>query len=641
MPKILNVVGNHLQFLKQATLNEVLGRERRRLFSCVTVNTGNPYDVMMNGAFFRGLDIDQPQYDLGPNLRSMAQILDSLQEVMKEEHPDAVLIFGDTNSAAAGAIAACYQKIPCVHLDAGERLYRRFDAPEEVNCLTADHLSSLALTSSRKALHHLSREGFGEDRARFVGDIMLDIFLDNLNDTEAKATISPADFCLEPLGYIFATFSDLENSVTETELTRLLTALDAAPLPVLLQVHSCTEKLIHILKNKSANKLHLIGPLGHFDFLRMLRSSSVVVTDSNNVSRQALFAGKGSIVTADDCNCVEAVEAGYAIAVGQHAEELTTALATFRPDPDSRAIVRHQFGEGNATNRIAKEVVEMLDTRGRRASDEGPWHRLGYHDELPTRIDRSEFSYKAYRKMVQEIRSAGYKFVGFEGVLDASPASSYCLMRHDIDFDLAAARDLAKVEADEELVATYFFIVRSDIYNVFSEEGSALVREILELGHHIGLHFDTAAYEVFCDSSSLNRAVAREADILGRWFGTPISSVSFHRPNAFILSGDPKLSAPLLHTYDQRLRDVAEYVSDSGGDWKHGPPLSRQAFRVRRPLHILIHPIWWSEAPASPFETLMRLQDKRRIQDDESFAKNCRAYRVGRLARLTDVITET
>jgi hypothetical protein len=417
---------------------------------------------------------------------------------------------------------------------------------------------------------------------------------------------------------------------------KLLAALAVAPMPVLLSLHPRVAKLIECWGWEPSGMLRLTEPLGYFDFLRMLRDSALVVSDSRGVTRDALFAGKGSIVPLDNFWWTEAVEAGHTLAVGQDFGRMADALETFRPDGDSRAIVAHAFGEGDAAERVAKAVVEMLDARDGAGGREGPWHRLGYFDEIPAVGNRSAFSYNAFRGMVREIRSAGYEFVSFKGVLDAPPAAPYCLMRHDIDFDLSVACDLARVEAEEGVVATYFFMIRTNHYNVFAEEGSILVREILGLGHDLGLHFDTASYVALTGPSSYREAVAREADMLEQWFGVPVSAVSFHRPKAIVLDGNPELTAPRLHTYDQSLRKTAEYVSDSGGVWKYGTPLSREAFRTRQPLHICTHPVWWSEVPTSPFETLLRLTDDRRARDDESFAKNCRPYRVGRLARSLD-----
>lgn len=635
MKKILSVVGNRPQFVKQAMFDLAVSNKKHSLdWECLTVNTGQHYDAAMSEIFFNELSINSPKYNLGigsgPILDQLGKMLPALRAIIESEQPELVLLFGDTNSTVAGALAAAHSGVPCVHVEGGERLYRRTDVPEEINRVVTDHLSALVLTSSRKALRYLHREGFGPDRAQFVGDIMLDLFLHNIASIDQSSAVSPSSFGLEAGKYILATLHRVENTAEKSVLIGLLNQLDEAPMPVFLPMHPRIKKLIYDWGWRPSNSLRLEEPLGYFDFLSMLKGAALVVSDSGGVTREALFAGKGCIVPLDNCWWTEAVEAGLAIAVGHDIGRLGDALTSFRPKIDSRAVVQSEFGDGTAAEKIVDHLDKFIANNSDVDRREGPWHRLGYFDEIPGSTRRSEFSYSSFKQLLDQLVGNGYKFLSFnEPFASASPV---CLMRHDVDFDLEKARDLAKIEAARGVSATYFFMLRTDHYNIFSAEGEKFVREILRLGHHLGLHFDAAAYEQLECERDYRGCIAKEAQILGNWFGREVTAVSFHRPSKVILEGSKELS-DLPHTYDRELHGVAEYVSDSGGCWQRGSPLDRQAFAVLKPLHILIHPIWWGETPTPALESLMGLSDNIQVRNDRSFALNCSAFRVGYLAR--------
>jgi hypothetical protein len=232
--------------------------------------------------------------------------------------------------------------------------------------------------------------------------------------------------------------------------------------------------------------------------------------------------------------------------------------------------------------------------------------------------------------MLQSLKQAGYRFTRFE--LPTDVQVPICLLRHDVDFDLDAAREMAQIEAELGVMSTYFFMVTTDHYNVFSAKSRQTIEEIVRLGHRIGLHFDEMAYPSLKTPSDYSASIGQESNFLAHAVRAPVDAVSLHRPSPLVLEGDPQISGSLLNSYDRRLRGVADYVSDSGGRWRHGHPLNRESFRMRSPLHILIHPVWWHESPITAFESLLRLLDIRRQRDEESFASNCRPFRVGQLS---------
>jgi len=199
-------------------------------------------------------------------------------------------------------------------------------------------------------------------------------------------------------------------------------------------------------------------------------------------------------------------------------------------------------------------------------------------------------------------------------------------MRHDIDLSLEHAVNLARVEADLGITSTYFVMVRSDFYNVFSRAGAESVRSILQCGHALGLHFDCAAYPEMSDAPRLASCSAMESSLLQQWFDVAVTVVSYHRPQPIILSGDPSLSHPLPHTYMKKFTKEIRYLSDSQGRWKYGSPLQTKEFRESRSMHILTHPIWWDEQPSESLQKLNTFLARRLSIMQIDLAANCTIY---------------
>jgi hypothetical protein len=239
------------------------------------------------------------------------------------------------------------------------------------------------------------------------------------------------------------------------------------------------------------------------------------------------------------------------------------------------------------------------------------------------------FTYPGYRQLIREYLTAGYHFARFPEAIGlcANSSQPLVLMRHDIDFDLSAALDMAQVEHEEGIQSTYFFLLRTEHYNVLSREGTAAVQGILDLGHNLGLHFDCGAYSEEATEDELCGACAREVALCELWFGRRVEIVSYHRPSPLVLTGNPALSAPLPHAYMACFTQQMKYCSDSRGEWRHGAPQSLAEFRDRKPMQILIHPVWWSSSPRQAQETLRSWLDRRICWLDESIAANCAIYR--------------
>lgn len=625
--KMLTVIGARPQFVKAAVVSRAIqeGGWSDRLEE-VLVHTGQHYDQNMSDVFFQELGIPHPKINLevgsGAPHTQLAAMLERLGPVVQDEQPDVVLVYGDTNSTLAAAITASHQNIPLVHVEGGERIYRRYDVPEEVNRILTDHAATLVLASTRRAMDYLGREGFAAQRARFVGDPMYDLFVWGKDRYSKFAKVTPESLGLAPGEYHLATIHRAENTKSKEILLGLLNALDSVELPVVLPVHPRVGNLLQRWEYQPQRSLRLIEPLGYFDFLSMLLSCSRVLTDSGGVTRESFFAEKPCIIPMNNSWWTEVVESGWALEVGTDADRIVETLNTFSPQNEHPSGL---FGDGDSATRIIREVLSDLDNR----EGEAAWHRHGAFWELPKSVP-TDFTHQNYSHLLQSLLEKGYTFASFPSAEDRlENGEQFVLMRHDIDMSLERALAMAEVESAAGVSATYFFMIRNDFYNVFSAEGSRLIHRILELGHQLGLHFDCAAYPDDATANTLAAACAAEADMLSGWFRSPVDIVSYHRPSEVVLTGDASLSAPLPHTYMPLYTKSIWYSSDSGGTWKHGHPLELQATADGKPLHILVHPVWWNAKPTAPYQNLLKLTDERRAAFEASLAANCKVYRVG------------
>lgn len=238
------------------------------------------------------------------------------------------------------------------------------------------------------------------------------------------------------------------------------------------------------------------------------------------------------------------------------------------------------------------------------------------------------FTHISYTSLLSTLLERGYQFQPFsEAQHLLARHEQFVLMRHDIDFDLEKAAEMALLEKENGVRATYFFMLRTEHYNIFSKDGTAVIREILGYGHYLGLHFDCASYPNDLKATELAQACRKEVEILEGWFGVPVNIVSYHRPGPEVLKGGVEISDPYPHTYLPLYTKRIHYCSDSRGEWRHGNPLDTEAFRNRKPLHILIHPVWWCREVTTPLDVLIKLQAIKRERMECSFRENCTVYR--------------
>jgi hypothetical protein len=236
------------------------------------------------------------------------------------------------------------------------------------------------------------------------------------------------------------------------------------------------------------------------------------------------------------------------------------------------------------------------------------------------------FSLAAYDALLTALLERGYTVVPY---LEASPDAQHLILRHDIDFDLDAALEMAKLEAKRGLAASYFVLLRTEFYNVFSRHGTDVLRELAALGHDVGLHFDPAFHED--DGADLQMEAARECDLLAEIIGQPVTTFSLHRPPRHLLAESLKIPGRINAYSPRYFKDMA-YCSDSRGTWHYGHPLEQDAVAKGGALQLLTHPMWWTPTDsATPQNRIEHFLARRHEFLDGEAAANCEIYN-----RITD-----
>lgn len=464
MKKLVTVVGNRPQFIKAAVVRRKIDSTFRDSLSEYLVHTGQHYDPMLSDVFFRELAIPEPHENLnigsGPISTQIGRMLPEITRILREQKPDGVLVYGDTNSTAATAIAAAHLHIPIFHVEGGERNFRRELAPEEVNRCITDELSWKCLTSTNKAKHYLLREGYHSSRVTFVGDPMYDLFCWGMENADRLGTLDLPQMGLQHGCFALATIHRNENTTEKSRLLEILEALDGAALPTLLPLHPRVRNLLQEYGWSPQRNLRLTEPLGYFDILRALNACVACVTDSGGLSREAFFAGKPVIIPLPNTVWNEIAEAGWAKAVPSGMEALRSAVETFRPTALPPAGL---FGDGDSGTKICSEIISTLERRG----SEGAWHPLGTFANISQPVDRSAFSHSH--------------------LASASPHLKSLTLIHPIGIDSESCRALAEIEDRLSIRATFLVQPMDDLLNPLSPQFRDTVLFIRAKGHTIAV----------------------------------------------------------------------------------------------------------------------------------------------------------
>ena len=353
--KVLTVIGNRPQFIKAAAVSPHLRRGHEEIL----VHTGQHFDDRLSAVFFAELGLPAPDRQLGIALGSAssqtARMLAALEPVVETVEPEAVLVYGDTNSTLAGALAGAQAGVPVAHVEAGMRSFDR-TMPEELNRILVDHASALLLCSTDVAMANLRREA-AAGHAELVGDVMVDIAL-AIQPRARERTDLVRQRGLAPGEYVLATAHRAGNVDDPARLVRLLEVLEAIPLPVVLPLHPRTAERLRagglLARLERAPRVTVTEPLGYFELHALLCQARAVLTDSGGLQKEAYLARVPCITLRANTEWTETVALGWNVLVDLDAAAAVAALD--RPRPGEAPPV---YGDGHAGERVA-DALRLL-----------------------------------------------------------------------------------------------------------------------------------------------------------------------------------------------------------------------------------------------------------------------------------------
>ncbi len=380
MKKILTIIGARPQIIKASAISRCIADKFGEQLEEIIVHTGQHYDPEMSEVFFKEMNIPRPKFNLhsgsGTHGRQTGKMIESLESLMMQEKPDAVLVYGDTNSTIAGALAAVKLLIPVVHVEAGLRSFNK-RMPEEINRIATDHMSTLLFAPTDQAIENLLKEGFSTEQKTVdldhpgvfkCGDIMYDNSLHFSALAEHHSSIT-AKLGLTEGNFILCTIHRDSNTDHPERLTAIFRALNELSLKhktdIVLPIHPRTKNAIaNTLDERfqqelfSNEHIKIIDPVGFFDIITLERDCKMVITDSGGLQKEAYFFRKCCVILREQTEWVEIVEQGKAILADANIQRITDAydvLSTRHADTFPAI-----FGDGNAAEFICSKISELL-----------------------------------------------------------------------------------------------------------------------------------------------------------------------------------------------------------------------------------------------------------------------------------------
>lgn len=355
--KIVTVIGARPQFVKAAVVSRALSKEKVKEY---IIHTGQHYDKNLSEVFFEELEIPKPDYNLGvgsgTHAYQTAQMLLKIEELLLEIEPDWLLVYGDTNSTLAGALAASKLNIPVAHVEAGLRSYNR-SMPEEINRILTDHVSDLLFVPTKRAYDNLKIEGIPDSKIHLTGDVMFDAALYYADKAEVASSILGKNN-LAMKQYVLTTVHRAENTDNEKRLGSIIEGLSevAVKIPVIFPLHPrAKEKIIQYdLLNKASDNLILIEPVGYLDMVMLEKNAALIATDSGGVQKEAFFYKVPCVTLREETEWVELLDSKW-----------NTLCPPYNGNEISSAILKNMatagydvqpYGNGSS----AREIVSVL-----------------------------------------------------------------------------------------------------------------------------------------------------------------------------------------------------------------------------------------------------------------------------------------
>jgi UDP-GlcNAc3NAcA epimerase len=379
--KIITIVGARPQIIKSSAISRAIAKKFNEQLEEVIVHTGQHYDENMSAVFFDEMGIPQPNYNLnvgsGTHGAQTAKMIEGLESIFLAEKPNGVLVYGDTNSTIAGALAAIKIHIPVIHVEAGLRSFNK-SMPEEVNRIACDHMSTLLFTPTSTGLDNLKREGFSDNRegkasadqpkVYHCGDIMYDNSLYFSEVSSSKSTILN-DLGLVPSSYILSTIHRDSNTDIAENMEQIFSALfeiqDKTGLEVVLPIHPRTkskmkEQLSAELFEKvsTSAKFKIIPPAGFLDIISLEKNARIIVTDSGGLQKEAFFFKKPCVILRPQTEWVEIVNNGNALLADASKNKILNAFDTLYSKSDYT--YPELYGDGDAASFICDKILADL-----------------------------------------------------------------------------------------------------------------------------------------------------------------------------------------------------------------------------------------------------------------------------------------
>jgi len=357
--KVLTVLGARPQFVKAATVSRELAKDNE--ISEVILHTGQHFDKNMSDVFFDEMQIPQPNYNLNINNLShgamTGQMLEKIEEIIQKENPDYILVYGDTNSTLAGAIAAKKIHIKVAHVEAGLRSFN-MKMPEEINRILTDRISDVLFCPTDVALHNLSKEGFDNFECEIVknGDVMLDAAMFYSEMSDQKSNICNE---LNHNEFAICTIHRPENTDVQENLSGIINAINeiSTKIPIVLPLHPRTKKIM--AENGIKTEFDVIEPVGYLDMISLLKNCKFVMTDSGGMQKEAYFFKKQCITMREQTEWTELIENGWNTIVGADRNKILNSASDILSDNLNKKPWEDIYGEGNASEVIVSSLKKF------------------------------------------------------------------------------------------------------------------------------------------------------------------------------------------------------------------------------------------------------------------------------------------
>lgn len=357
--KIATIIGARPQFIKAAAISRAIAGHNLLApdalhLTEIIIHTGQHYDEEMSDIFFRELEIPAPAYNLGigsgTHGQQTGEMLTAIEKVLIKEKPDWVIIYGDTNSTLAGALAAAKLHIPIAHVEAGLRSFNRL-MPEEINRVVADHVACLLLCPSQVAVRNLFDEGISKG-VSILGDVMADALEFAVSKVQQKTEIKEK-YHLEHDTYLLATIHRAENTDNKERLQNIMNALNSLEETIILPIHPRTRKILRSMGYRMKPHVRIIDPVGYFDMIALEKSARMILTDSGGIQKEAYWLKVPCITLRDETEWTETVENGWNKLTGANESAIIDAVQNFIPPTEQAAL----YGNGQAASRVLHEIT--------------------------------------------------------------------------------------------------------------------------------------------------------------------------------------------------------------------------------------------------------------------------------------------